>query len=233
MLWPDSYGNKRAAYNNRLDLQIYLYNSGHSHIRSLRLANWTVLCHEKRCFSCLTIITNTCLYNFDPLKPHFYIVKLGFTGVYIIFLISAQKHRLWVLVRTVGWLGEANVSCILRHGGIQLILAYSWARPATTAAGAGRGGCFHFFCFFTFIHFHPSPLSRSFISSTISYFSSPSSGKRHKITHKGWCVVKSKHNQSLGPPMRSGFNEYPQSMFWAEIWKNIRFFYLKCFSFWF
>ena len=36
-------------------------------------------------------ITKTCLYNFDPLKPHFYIVKLGFTGVYIIFLISAQN----------------------------------------------------------------------------------------------------------------------------------------------
>ena len=33
----------------------------------------------------------TCLYNFDPLRPHFYIIKLGFTGVYIIFLISAQK----------------------------------------------------------------------------------------------------------------------------------------------
>ena len=45
-------------------------------------------------------ITKTRLHNFDPLKPHFYIVKLGFTGVYIIFLISAQKHRLWVLVRT-------------------------------------------------------------------------------------------------------------------------------------
>ena len=45
-------------------------------------------------------ITKTRLYNFDPLKPHFYIIKLGFTGVYIIFLISAQKHRLWVLVRT-------------------------------------------------------------------------------------------------------------------------------------
>ena len=29
--------------------------------------------------------------------PHFYIVKLGFTGVYIFF---ALKHRLWVLVRT-------------------------------------------------------------------------------------------------------------------------------------
>ena len=45
-------------------------------------------------------ITKTLLYNFDPIKPHFYIVKLGFTGVYIIFHISAQKHRLWVLVRT-------------------------------------------------------------------------------------------------------------------------------------
>ena len=31
------------------------------------------------------------IYNFDPLKPQFYIVKLGFTGVYIIFLISAQN----------------------------------------------------------------------------------------------------------------------------------------------
>ena len=31
------------------------------------------------------------LYNFDPLKPHFYIVKLGFTVVYIIFLASAQN----------------------------------------------------------------------------------------------------------------------------------------------
>ena len=42
-------------------------------------------------FKCNPIITKTRLYNFDPLKPHFYIVKLGFTGVYIIFLISAQN----------------------------------------------------------------------------------------------------------------------------------------------
>ena len=42
-------------------------------------------------------ITKSCLYIFDP---DFYRVKLGFTGVYVIFLISAQKHRLWVLVRT-------------------------------------------------------------------------------------------------------------------------------------
>ena len=38
---------------------------------------------------------NAPLYNFDPLKLHFYIVELGFTGVFIIFLISAPKHRLW------------------------------------------------------------------------------------------------------------------------------------------
>ena len=37
-------------------------------------------------------ITKTYLYIFDSLKPHFYIVKLRFTGVYISFLISVQKH---------------------------------------------------------------------------------------------------------------------------------------------
>ena len=71
-------------------------------------------------FTWLVAITKTCLYNFDPLKPHFYIVKLGFTRVYIIFVISAK-----------------NINCVY----------------------------------------------------------------------------------SLEPPRRGGSNEYPQSMFWAEIWK--------------
>ena len=70
-------------------------------------------------------ITKTCLYNFDPLKPHFYIVKLGFTGVHIIFLIFVQ-----------------NKDC----------------------------------------------------------------------------------GYTLEPPRRGGSNEYPQSMFWAEIWKILEFF---------
>ena len=78
-------------------------------------------------------ITKTCLYNFDPLKPYFYIAKLGFTGVYIIVFISAKK-----------------IDC----------------------------------------------------------------------------------GYSLEPPRRGDSNEYPQSMFWTEIWKNIRVFYLKIFSFW-
>ena len=49
---------------------------------------------------CVNKKINKYLYNFDPLKPHFNVVKLGFTGVYIFFLISAHKNRLWVLVRT-------------------------------------------------------------------------------------------------------------------------------------
>ena len=73
-----------------------------------------------RCLSITSIIPKTCLYNIVPLKPHFYIVKLGFTGVCIISLISVQK-----------------IDC----------------------------------------------------------------------------------GYSLEPPRRGGSNEYPQSMFWAEIWK--------------
>ena len=73
------------------------------------------------------------LYNFDPLKPHFYIVKLGFAGVYIIFVISAE-----------------NIDC----------------------------------------------------------------------------------GYSLEPPRRGGSNEYPQSMFSAEIWKVSEFFIWKILVFW-
>ena len=46
-----------------------------------------------------------------------------------------------------------KVSCILLHRDVQLILAYSWARLAILVAGKVEGGCFYFFCFFTFIKF--------------------------------------------------------------------------------
>ena len=81
----------------------------------------------------IQIITKTCLYNFDPFKPHFYIVKLGFTGVYIIFLFLLK-----------------NIDC----------------------------------------------------------------------------------GYSLEPPRRGGSNEYPQSMFWAEMWKISEFFIWFFFLFW-
>ena len=91
----------------------------------------TLVSYMLRRYRIIHDITKTRLYNFDPFKPHFYIVKLGFTGVYIIFLIPAQ-----------------NIDC----------------------------------------------------------------------------------GYSLEPPRRGGFNEYPQSMFWAEIWTISDFFVWK-FSF--
>ena len=89
------------------------------------------------------------------------------------------------------------MSCILHHQGIQLILAYSWARLDIFVASKGRRECFYFFCFFSFIPVSLSSLSLSFISSTISFIAFlPFSGRRHKITHNGWRVVKSQHSQS-------------------------------------
>ena len=45
----------------------------------------------------------------------------------------------------------SKVLCILHHWGVQLILAYSWARPAILVVGKGRGGMF---LFLLFLHFH-------------------------------------------------------------------------------
>ena len=55
-----------------------------------------------------------------------------------------------------GWLDVAKVLCILRHWGIQLMLAYSWAKPAILVAGKGRWGMF---LFLLFLHFHSCSLS--------------------------------------------------------------------------
>ena len=63
-------------------------------------------------------------YIFDPLKPHFYTVKLGFIGVYIDFLISALKHRLWVLVRTVSSGGSNKYSQSMFWAEIRKLLKF-------------------------------------------------------------------------------------------------------------
>ena len=72
-------------------------------------------------YGCILNIKKTCPCNVYPLEPHFYISKLGYTGVYLFFLFLLQnidcgyslepprhtyfsyfcsKHRLWVHVRT-------------------------------------------------------------------------------------------------------------------------------------
>ena len=53
-------------------------------------------------------ITKTSPCNEHPFTPHFYIIKLGFTGVYF-FSYVAPKHRLWVLVRTASCVPTINV----------------------------------------------------------------------------------------------------------------------------
>ena len=121
--------------------------------------------------------------------------------VILIFHEFEMNH----LVNKRGWSGGAKVLCILHHQGVQLILAYSWARPAILVVGKGRGGMFLFLLFlhfhsFTFIPVPLSSLSLSFISSTLSSISFlPFSGRRHKMTLKGWRVVKPQHNQSKNP----------------------------------
>ena len=105
-----------------------------------------------------------------------------------------QLIVLWIIW---GWSGGAKVLCILHHRGVQLILAYSWARPAILVVGKGRGGMF---LFLLFLHFHscssffPCPSLSSPLLSSISFL--PFSGRRHKMTLKGWRVVKPQHNQS-------------------------------------
>ena len=58
-----------------------------------------------------------------------------------------------------GWVRqECRVFC---HQGVQLILAYSWARPAILAAFKGRGRMFLFLLFLhflSFLSFSPVPL---------------------------------------------------------------------------
>ena len=61
---------------------------------------------------------------------------------------------LWILIRSAlirSALDPQHILCILRHRGLQLMLAYSLARPAVLVAGKGRGGKF---LFLLFLHFH-------------------------------------------------------------------------------
>ena len=72
-------------------------------------------------------------------------LKTGDCFIQVAFKTGLRFDNTW------GWLGGAKVLCILHHRGIQLILAYSWARPAILVAGKGRGGMF---LFLLFLHFH-------------------------------------------------------------------------------
>ena len=99
----------------------------------------------------------------------------------VVFHYSWQETRFlcwqtWcitVLSASLGVVGWGKGVVYLASPGVQLILAYSWARPAVLAAGKVEGDCFYFFCFFTIIHFHFSlvPSLSSPLLSLLSLFS--------------------------------------------------------------
>ena len=95
-----------------------------------------------------------------------------------------------------GWVvRRCHVSFVTR--GVQLILAYSWARPAMLVAGKGREVMF---LFLLFLHFHSCfsffPVPPFHLFCYLFCLFSPFLWRRHKMTHKGWCVVKPQLNQS-------------------------------------
>ena len=114
----------------------------------------------------------------------------------------------------VGW--DKGVY-ILRHRGVhwltvgQGLLSLQQVRV--------EEGCFYFFCFFTVIFL--SPLSLSFISSTISSISLLTfSGRRYKMTHKGWRVIKPQDNQkpSARPSVHLSVRRHNEiGILWAQL----------------
>ena len=99
-----------------------------------------------------------------------------------------------------GW-GLAKVSGILRHRGVQLILASSWARPAILLVGKAEGECFissvpslSFLFLFLLCPALSPPVLHVYL-----FYLFPFSGKRHKMTHKGWRVDKPKSNPLSSP----------------------------------
>ena len=59
-------------------------------INMVNVAYFQCICLFFVCYPGL-FITKTCLCNVYPLEPHFDIAKLGYTGVYLIFLFLIQN----------------------------------------------------------------------------------------------------------------------------------------------
>ena len=65
----------------------------------------------------------TYLYNFDPLKPHFYIRKLWFIGVYINFLISAKNKDCGCSLEPPNLTSTHNLCFEQKYGNLQNVLS--------------------------------------------------------------------------------------------------------------
>ena len=110
-------------------------------------------------------------FYLNSLDKTIFNLKSVWSGFLGFFFYNVLKYKFLCLMQTVcgvwsgsailpmslfwdarpGWSGGAKVLCILHHWGVQLILAYSSARPAILVVGKGRGGMF---LFLLFLHFH-------------------------------------------------------------------------------
>ena len=95
----------------------------------------------------------------------------------------------------VGWLGEAKVSCILRHRVSNWYLLTGGQGLLSLQKVKVEGECFLFLLFLLFhsFSFLPCPSLSSPLLSPVSLL--PFSGRRHKMTRKCWRVVKPQLNQ--------------------------------------
>ena len=78
----------------------------------------------------------TCPCNVYPLTPHFYIVKLGFTVVYIVFLIFALKHRIPTIYVTIFHLKIIVFRAVKKLHARVKVMIFFWG---------GGGGILRFF----------------------------------------------------------------------------------------
>ena len=117
-----------------------------------------------------------------------------------------------------GWSGGAKVSCFLchrgGHRGVQLILAYSWARPAILVAGKGREVMFLFLLFLYFhscSSFFPVPLFHLFYY----LFCLFSPFLWETTQNKSWRVVKPQHNQFMSIQPITTYSEHKFHFFYS------------------
>ena len=142
------------------------------------------------------------------------------------FLKNAKKSSIIMCTCRGSWVRQRwHVSKFLYHRDIQSEIGLQLGKACllwwSLQQVRVEGECFYFFCFFTFIHFPLSPLSFSFISSTISSISLlPFSGRWHKMTHKVWHVIKPQHNQSVCVHV---WSKYPSVIITLEFF---------CYTFW-
>ena len=73
MYYKKKFITALAKYFSYLPIKTFIKSTHKNHLSEVLLMSTNI-------FTTHIFITKTYLYNADPLKPHFYIIKLGFTG---------------------------------------------------------------------------------------------------------------------------------------------------------